>query len=284
MRWTGFVVIQLIIIALIFALVSLHDDKVAMLKTPPKALAKWYKPENKRQVWLHNMFQLRREIQAVNYYAQNQDSEHVEKWLSKLNSHYLKISDMVPQWQRKLAPQILVDLQQQLKDENYRGVINLTKQLQQNCDSCHQDYQAITALTYRTPDFSAIELTSQLTFKEQMHRLSEQVNQIKISSEDGVTKMALQSLDKLEKGMTSLGETCVACHKSGRSYPSVEMHKTISRLKHNLVNGRLKEQGRDLGTLAVLACAQCHGTHKLAFSMKTKLNQQQSWLKSIKHN
>ncbi|ALO33731.1 hypothetical protein CMT41_02630 [Colwellia sp. MT41] len=30
--------------------------------------------------------------------------------------------------------------------------------LQQSCNACHDDYQAITALTYRTLDFSGIQI------------------------------------------------------------------------------------------------------------------------------
>ena len=36
---------------------------------PPSTIAQWYKPANKRQVWLHTMFRLRREMQAMGEYA-----------------------------------------------------------------------------------------------------------------------------------------------------------------------------------------------------------------------
>ena len=39
------------------------------LEIPPAVLEKWYKPANKRQVWLHTMFRLRREMQAIDEYT-----------------------------------------------------------------------------------------------------------------------------------------------------------------------------------------------------------------------
>ena len=48
------------------------DNRVS-IDTPPASLEKWYKPANKRQVWLHTMFRLRREMQAISEYAEQND-------------------------------------------------------------------------------------------------------------------------------------------------------------------------------------------------------------------
>ena len=78
MRWRYFIILQTIILLVAAGLVFKHQDKAKLIKTPPIELAKWYKPENKRQVWLHTMFKLRREMQAVEFYAQQQDAEHMQ--------------------------------------------------------------------------------------------------------------------------------------------------------------------------------------------------------------
>jgi hypothetical protein len=49
------------------------------------------------------------------------------------------------------------------------------------------------------------------------------------------------------------------------------MTKTLATLKTALISGTAKEQGRKLGTLAVLACARCHGTHKITYGIKKQL-------------
>jgi cytochrome c556 len=295
MRWTHFFVLQaviaLVVAFVIGGLVYKHEDTVTLIKTPPADLAQWYKPENKRQVWLHNMFKLRRELQAVEHYAENADAEHLNKWSLRLKEHYLKIADMVPQWQEKLSIPTIERLQENSENQDYQAVLHEVKQLRKNCNACHDDYQAITALTYRAPDFSGIKLEiasgdklDEVTYVDHMNTLTKQVNQIKIASEDGLTDLALTSLHDLNQGMANLGETCVSCHKKQRNmYPSDDMKKTLASLEVSITSGTLKEQGRDLGTLAVQACATCHGTHRLSFGAKQKLNQDVSFAELIKH-
>lgn len=261
-----------------------HKDKAAIIKTPPKALGQWYKPENKRQVWLHNMFKLRREMQAVAFYAEQKDIEHLQKWTKSLNEHYLKIAEMVPSWNKKLDTSTLANLRHSVTEQDYTSALTAVDTLQESCDSCHDDYQAITALTYRAPDFSAIEVTPGLSFSSHMQALIKQVNQIKIASEDGMAELALSSLVDLKQGMQSLGQVCTDCHKQDKqSYPSEEMNNTLLSLETSLKTGTLKDQGMDLGTLAVQACARCHGTHRLTTGAKTLLSKEQSLAELLKH-
>jgi hypothetical protein len=284
MRWRYFIILQVIILLLVAGLVYKHQNKVKLIKTPPTELAQWYKPENKRQVWLHNMFKLRREMQAVEFYAQNKEADHLQKWVAQLNQHYAKIAEMVPAWQKKLAVETMGELKKASEENDYASVLVLHKIMQKSCDSCHDDYQAITALTYRTPDFSKIQINPELSFVEHMDTLTRQVNQIKISAQDGDKQLALSSLAGLNEEMLILGETCVDCHKKDRkAYPSEVMKKTLDSLKQSLESGTAKQQGRDLGTLAVLACARCHGTHRIAFGAKQKIVKNVGFSDLIKH-
>ena len=50
-----------------------HAGTPASLDEPPASLEKWYKPANERQVWLHTMFRLRREMQAISEYAEKNE-------------------------------------------------------------------------------------------------------------------------------------------------------------------------------------------------------------------
>lgn len=284
MRWTHFIVLQAIILLIVVVVINKHDGKVAMVKMPPKSLAQWYKPESKRHVWLHNMFKLRRELQAVAFYAAQKDDEKLSKWADNLNTHYRKIAEMVPEWQGKLDFSVLDNLQANVKHADYTGVLAQVDILQENCDSCHNDYQAITALTYRAPDFSAIEISPERSFISHMNTLTEQVNLIKIAATDMSPELALASLEDLRTGMNTLGEVCVDCHKKDRKpYPSVEMQTTLASLEESLKTGTLRDQGMNLGTLAVQACATCHGTHRLIFGAKNLLIQDKNLSELLKH-
>ena len=285
MRWRYFVLVQCLLIGIVGAIVFIHKDRVALIKIPPASLAQWYKPENKRQVWLHNMFKLRREMQAVRFYANNKEDSHLQKWAGQLSEHYLEIGEMVPEWKKKLDINLIAELQEQVKNSSYQDITHALENLSKSCDSCHADYRAITATIYRAANFSSIETPGRSTsLKEHMKELTQQVNQIKIASEDGMQKVAMSSLSDLKKGMNTLGETCSICHKKDeKEYPDDKINNTVARLEESLATGTLKDQGRELGTLAVMACARCHGTHRLAYDSRNLFVEKQGWHELMKH-
>lgn len=284
MRWTTFILLQCLLIGVVAGVLYIHKDRVAIVKKPPASLAQWYKPQNKRQVWLHNMFKLRREMQAAQHYASQNNAPHLEKWVARFSEHYLKIGEMVPEWKKKLDIKAISDLQNSSREYRFEGVSRALENINNSCKSCHTDYRAITASMYRAPDFSAIKIDPSTTFKAHMEKLTTQVNRIKIASEDGMKGVAAASLSDLKQGMQSLGKTCVNCHKKDiREYPDNSIRKTITSLEHSLQTGSSKDQGRDLGTLAVLACARCHGSHRIAYDIRKTFTDEPDWLELIKH-
>lgn len=284
MRWLHFVLIQCLLIVIVVGGVYIHKDRVTMMKIPPASLAQWYMPENKRQVWLHNMFELRREMQAIQFYSDRSDAEHLQKWVALLSENYLKIGKMVPEWKKKLNMEAITDLQESAKASRYQDVSVALDELTKGCESCHTDFRSVAATMYRAPDFSSMAINASTTYKEHMEELAQQVNQIKIASEDDMKDIALSSLSDLKKGMSVLGETCSTCHKKDtRIYPGDTINKTISALEESIRTGARKEQGQELGTLAVLACARCHGTHRLSYDTRKAFVDGPNWRKLLKH-
>lgn len=285
MRWTYTIVISTLFVALVASIAYPHKDWVIVLRNPPASLAQWYKPKNQRQVWLHNMFKLRREMQAVRYYSATNDAKHLNKWGSRLAEDYAKIGEMVPEWQRKLDIQAIANLQSAIDSHDHASVEPALDALSRSCESCHRDYQTLTASLYRAPDFSSIgDIQPGTSFNAHMNKLTEQINRIIIASEDGLKAMALVSLSDLAGGIDMLGETCVSCHvKDKQTYPGDKVKATIARLEGSLRTGDLKDQRRELGTLAVTACARCHGTHRLSYRNRRLLGAKPDWLELIKH-
>jgi cytochrome c556 len=284
MRWPHFILLQCLLVVIVGGIFYIHKDRVILIKSPPASLAQWFKPENKRQVWLHNMFKLRREMQAVRFYSDNNDAKHLEKWITLLSEHYLKIGEMVPEWKEKLDMEAITNLQKSARSNRYQDVSHALDDLSEGCKSCHEDYRIITATMYRAPDFSLIEISPSTSFKVHMNELTKQVNQVKIASEDGMKDIALSSLSGLKKGINVLGETCSNCHKKDtKVYPGDTINKTMTSLEESLRTGTLKDQGRELGTLAVLACARCHGTHRLAYDARKIFVGRKNWFELIKH-
>lgn len=284
MRWTHFIFLQFLLFVIVAGLLYSHKDRVIVIKNPPASLAQWYKPENKRQVWLHNMFKLRREMQAIELYANNSDPQNLAKWTAQFSEHYLKIAEMVPEWKKKLNTEGITRLQNNVKNNNYKEVSLTLDELNKSCKSCHADYRVVTATMYRAPDFNSMDITADVSLKKHMKQLSKQVNAIKIASKDGKSDIALSTLSSLTKDMKILGEKCSTCHKKDtRSYPDELMTKTINSLEESLKTGTLKEQGENLGTLAVMACARCHGTHRISYDNRNAFTDRQSWIEIIKH-
>ena len=284
MQLRYFILLQCLLVVIVGGIVYLHKDRVTLTRNPPASLAQWYKPENERQVWLHTMFKLRREMQAVRFYSERKDAKHLEKWVALLSEHYLETGEMVPEWKKKLDVDAIARLQESAGSNRYQDISQALDNLNESCESCHKDYRAITATIYRAPDFSLVEISPSTSLDMHMEELTQQVNRIKIASEDGMKDLALSTLSDLEKGINALGETCSTCHKKDtRIYPGETINKTIGSLGESLRTGTLKEQGRELGTLAVLACARCHGTHRIAYDTRQLFIDRQSWVELLKH-
>lgn len=285
MRWWFFVGLQVLIVAAVVAVVHMHDDHVIVAKNPPQSIAQWYKPENKRQVWLHTMFELRREMLAIETYALAEDPENLNKWAEKLDKDYRKIASMVPEWTPRLDLDALAAVQEGIAKKRYTDVVTALGGLNDSCRSCHTDFRAVTAALYRSPDFSGLKLADGKPLNEHMTALSRYVNHIKIAFVDGRDTDALVAFADLKTGMAELGGTCVRCHdKLGKKvYPDTAVSEAMAKLEENLRTGDEKAKGRSLGMVAVLACAQCHGTHRLAFDAKVLLGREKNWQSLLRH-
>jgi len=285
MRWSVFVVMIALLVGASGWLVYSHQNRVIVLKEPPASLAQWYKPQSKRHVWLHTMFKLRREMLAIEIYAKDQDGDSLQKWAAKFDKDYRKIAEMVPEWSNRVDMTALAALQSSAQDHRFDDVANDLSQLRKNCKSCHADFRVVTAALYRAPDFSGLKIDADTTYKAHMANLSTQVNRINIASIDGKDDAASKAFADLTNGMKTLGDTCASCHKKDpQSYPDPTISAAMASLDQSLNGGTLKDKGRALGTLAVLACAKCHGTHRLSYDAKQLFTDQMNLRDLLKHS
>lgn len=246
-----------------------------LLQQPPESLAQWYKPMNERQVWLHNMFKLRREMQAVTEYAARGEQALTQKWSGRLVEHYRKIGEMVPEWQDELELEWAARLLRSAEEGNYPEVNRAVKKLGMSCRSCHREFRALTAARYRTPDYSKVLVEDSETLEEQplgdvMDRLSLLVNRIKIASEDEQTGVALESLNELGRRFGDLSKSCSGCHKDETPKERILGRDTLhllEELRAAVQQGDRKTAGRKLGGMAVTACARCHGVHRTLYDL-----------------
>lgn len=272
------IIISLFLSVSVLAAESQAHDKVATisLKKPPEILAKWYKPENKRQVWLHTMFRLRREILAMNDYAQHEQQADLQRWSEKFIKDYQSIADMVPQWQKYLYPEKLKTLENAVKKGNYSEIAPILKKISKSCMHCHDDYQTVTTLLFRTPDFNERTISDSfsgenINYDDMMQQLSDSVNRINIAIKDGYFTQAKQKIAPLQQQLEHLSSGCGDCHKDD-DIPVVRImsaaHTLLPELEAMLDAKEQKQAGGKLGEFAVKVCAKCHSIHRLASDMK----------------
>ena len=253
---------------------DINDKDILILEKPPASLSQWYKPKNKRNVWHHNMFKLRREIQAINEYSTEYDQPHTEKWASLLVTHYKKIADMVPEWKDELELEWADKLEASAKHGDFKTVARSLKKLQGSCKGCHSDYRAQVAAIYRAPDFGKVHVSldgKETSYLDFMRILMRDVNRIKIFADDDNKSKAQTALKAVRAGMTTLRSSCKNCHKDDKAknyYLGKETDELLDKLEGDIEKG---ESGHTLGKFAVQACAYCHGSHRIVYDLKHEL-------------
>ena len=249
------------------------------LEKPPESLAQWYKPANKRQVWLHTMFKLRREMQAIREYADQEDAIHMKKWIDDFNRHYTKIASMVPEWESKIKPQLLDTLKKHTENEDFFKIALTLNKITDTCDNCHNDYQAHVTILYRSPEFDKIKINDvdnhPQNIENNMQDLSMYVNRVLIALKDGDNKRALVSSKNLELQLINMTSSCTRCHKDDL-YPVQRIlgeatKNRLKKLQNHISNKQIKESQKLMGTIAVTVCSRCHNTHRVAYDMRSQL-------------
>ncbi len=248
-----------------------------VLPSLPPSLGRWYKPANKRQVWLHTMFALRREMQAVSEYLDSGDWGHARAWAERLAGHYERIGEMVPEWREQLDPDELVALRAALKRRDTARARRALRALSHGCDACHRDYRALAAARYRVPTYRDRRVTvhgETLTYPALMARLSVRLNRIKIAAMDGRKADARGAFMELRTLLDALGGDCAACHRQD-PVPRERIlgdgaRALLDRLEQAL-SGAETDSGRLLGEMAVTVCARCHGLHRTLADLRERV-------------
>lgn len=274
-----------IIIAILLLCLStgaLAESRKVEILIPPASLAEWYKPVAKRHIWLHNMFKLRREIQAIEEYVELKDQPHLKKWTLSFIKHYQKIGEMVPEWKDELDHKQAERLSKAAKIGDFSAAARAARKIGQSCRGCHEDYRAVVAALYRAPDFGkqSIKISggsgpdSEQEYRKYMKTVMRDMNRMKIAVEDERTNAALAALEKLNQGIGNIAKDCVSCHKQpqiSENYLNATLIARLEKLKTAISSGDKLESGMTLGEVAVSACARCHGSHRMLYDLRQLL-------------
>lgn len=262
-----------------FFIIGSIKAETIKLERPPESLAQWYKPDNKRQVWLHTMFKLRREMQALREYAGQEDASSMKTWLTDFSKHYKNITVMVPEWKDKIKPQLIDTLKKHTANKDFYNVALTLNKINDTCDNCHKDYQAQVTILYRSPVFDDIKINdidgNPQSIENNMQDLSMYVNQVLIALKDGDNNRALVASKNLDLQLKNITPTCKSCHKDDL-YPIQRiLGKTtkdnLNKLQSHISNNQIKESQELMGTIAVTVCSRCHNTHRVVYDIRSRL-------------
>lgn len=256
-----------------------YAETMVSLEIPPASLEKWYKPSNKRQAWLHTMFRLRREMQAIHEHADKNDQASMKKWIKRLDTDYNKIADMVPEWADEIKPRLMSELDMFADKRDIPRLKKTLEMIQRTCEDCHTNYQPLVTAMYRSPHYDDIKIKDtngiEQSFEENMEDLSGSVNRVLIALDDGHNPVALKASNKLTSQLNNLGESCNSCHKDDK-YPrerilGKETQHNLEKLKANISDGRVKDSQKLMGEIAVTVCARCHNIHRIVYDLRNTL-------------
>jgi len=256
-----------------------YAEPMVSLRQAPASLEKWYKPVNKRQVWLHTMFRLRREMQAIRGYAGTNDKVAMQEWIQRLDEDYNKIADMVPEWEKLTKPRLLSELKMFTEKGDIPRVGKTLKMISRTCDDCHTYYQPLVTAIYRSPSYDDINVKGMdgkaKNYKETMTSLSESVNRVLIALTDGHKTIASKSGEVLARQLKTFAESCERCHEND-DYPRQRilgdsMQRRLDQLQVSIGAGEIKESRKLMGEIAVTVCARCHNIHRIVSDLRDAL-------------
>ena len=244
----------------------------------PDSLAAWYRPQNERQRWLHNMFSLRRALQAMEYYGAEQDWPRLQKWTKRLLEHYRRIPEMVPEWADEVELVWATRLERAAAQRDLPGLKRSLRRIKSTCRSCHREYRALVAARFRSPDFSQQKVPDgqggEQDYGRAMKGLSYALNGIKIASEDDRWPSAEKAGAELRERLQRLGEGCGACHRDPTVRTQIlgaSSQAMLRELEQAIRARDGRQTGRQLGTVAVRICARCHGIHRTLSDLRHML-------------
>jgi cytochrome c553 len=212
----------------------------------------------------------------MNNYSQQEKQAELEKWSQKFIKDYKSIAEMVPQWEEFLYLDKLSHLENAVKKREYSSIAPILKKISKSCMHCHDDYQTVATLMFRSPDFNNKIISEgfsgeKIAYDDIMKQLSDSVNRINIAIKDGYFSTANKVIEPLEQQLEHLSTSCGDCHQDDEV--PVERIMSASRallpeLAEQLELKEQKQSGRKLGEFAVKVCAKCHSIHRLSSDLK----------------
>lgn len=216
------------------------------------------------------MFRLRRSMDAIGIYVALEDQPHLKEWAERFLKNYRSIPKMVPEWKDEVDLQWADRLEKAATKGDGEETARAVRKLAVTCRSCHNDYRAVAAAIYRSPDFEQVKVEDSDTLEERpfpkvMEGLSTSLNRVIIAMKDQRYEAAKHNAERLVHRLNDLATSCEQCHEDEAPTARIfgaDMNAALDGLAEGIDAQDMEQTGKRLGDIGVNVCARCHGVHR----------------------
>ncbi len=267
----------------VLAGVTFSLAKDIRLGVPPKSLEKYYPPNSQKYEYLMNMYQASISFTGLSTSLREQDWKNAEKWAKKLRDSYLKIGEMVPQWDKVLRKKEANALVQAVKDRDIRKIQFFANTVGKTCSKCHERYLASTKLLYHFPDFDTVTLEDPVSgvdydVSDYMAKMITSFKLLNVYMTDGKTKKAKKEGINFVKRLKGMAQMCSECHTNKLSeeiYFGKEFQQKVKELEMAVKNLDGNKISQAFGWINMNNCSKCHNVHEVPTMIREKLKKKQ---------
>ncbi len=270
-------------LAVLFFCSGLVSAKDIRLGVPPKSLGKYYPPKSEKFEYLMNMYRASISFTGLSTSLQEGDWKRAEKWAKSLRDAYLKIGELVPEWDKVLRKKEADALVKAVQSKDLRKIRFFANAVGNTCSKCHDRYMASSKLIYHFPDFDTVSLEDPVSgvdyeVSDYMSKMTTSFKLLNVYLSDGLKNKAKKEGMNFVKRFKGLSQMCSECHTNKLSeeiYFGAEVQKKVKELEIAIKNLDAKKISQTFGWINMNNCSKCHNVHEVPTMIREKLIKKQ---------
>ncbi|NPA51352.1 MAG: cytochrome c [Aquificae bacterium] len=262
---------------------TIATAKDVRLGIPPKTLEKYYPPNSEKYEFLMNMYKASTAFTGLSTSIREKDWQRAEKWAKTLKDAYLKIGELVPQWDKVLRKEEANFLVQAVKNKDIRKIQFFANAVGNTCSKCHDRYLASTKLLYHFPDFDTVTLEDPITSVEYnvsdyMKKMITSFKLLNVYMHDSKSKKAKKEGMNFVKRLKGLSQMCSECHTnqlSEKVYFGKDFYQKVKQLEQSIKNLNPNKISQTFNWINKNNCSKCHNVHEVPTMIREKIKKKQ---------
>jgi cytochrome c556 len=240
----------------------------ASAKLPP-SLDSFYPPNAQGPVYVMAMHEMAMPMSGMITDMMEGDMPNAKANFKRFNEQYLRISNMVPEWQSYYSPSSVDKLGAALESDDPAKVMGAMEDVGKSCSGCHEAFMPLAFFKYHWGDFKAISVTNPATkedmpFQVLMQMLNAEMNGVMNDLGQGQIEAARAHANGLAAQYQALKEACTACHDTERRYfVDADVMGMLGKLQSTMSQSAPDPRavGEIIQGIGMESCHKCHLVH-----------------------